>query len=172
MLIKKECQYLSRMSITVPFPIEYTNTALLIKELNLQQVSADPTKYLVWQIPTSVDILNNFVNQANERATVTFGDQRTNTLFFALIRQYATKRAALIMIGEMTINWVISGLPVTVGNISIARLQAMQGASVEVKARLKLELQEIYIKLSDISVTQNYQSPSPYVDTGGSIYFS
>jgi hypothetical protein len=159
-------------SSTIPYPIEYTNTQQLVAELNLQQSSSDPTKYLVWQIPTSVNILNNFVNQANEITTVNFGDLTQSADGFSLARQYASKKAALILIQEMTINWAISGMPVTVGNISINRLQAMQAASEPLRAILTAQLQDIYIKLSNFDFTQNYQPSSPYILTSGQVPFS
>ena len=109
-------------SSTTPFPIEYCNTQLVVNEMNLQQYSGDPTKYLIWQVPTSVNIINTFVNQANEMTTINFGDLRQSADRFALARQYATKKASLLLVDEMSINWVISGFPVTVGNISINRL--------------------------------------------------
>jgi hypothetical protein len=157
---------------TTPFPIEYTDTEQVTKEINLRQDPSDPTKYFVWQIPTSVDVINNFVRQANEKATVNFGDMRNSPDRFALGRQYATKKASLLILDEMSVNWIISGFPVTVGNISINRLQAIVEASKPVRARLEAELWDIYIKLSNFEVTNNYQSPSPYVDTGGQINFS
>jgi hypothetical protein len=142
-----------------------------VKQLGLQQSSFDPNKYLVWAIPTSMDILNTFVKQANEQATNIFGD-RTQSTDYGLTKQWAIWRAVLNLIETMTINWVVSGLPVQVGNIGFDRLAAMQGASAEIKARAQEELLRLYTLLSEIDAVQNYQSPSPYVDTGGSMFFS
>lgn len=152
-------------------PIPYCNTQDLVRLFNLQQSSTDPNKYLVWQIPTSVDILNTFVRYANEVTTITWGDL-TQSPMLALARQYATFKAALNMIEVMTVNWVISGLPVSLGDVSINRLQAMQAATVELKERLKEEIATLYVKMSEIDFPNNYQSPSPYVDFGGSPFWS
>ena len=76
------------------------------------------------------------------------------------------------MIETMTVNWVISGLPVAMGNIGFDRLAAMQAASVEMKERAQQELLRLYTELSEIVPVQNYISPSPYVDTGGQSFFS
>jgi len=159
------------MSSVPPTLVQYCNTQDLVRLLNLQQSITDPNKYLVWQIPTSVDILNTFVRYANEQTTATWGDL-TISPQLPLARQYAVFTAALNMIETMTINWVISGLPVAIGDISINRLQAMQAATVEVKERFKEEIGILYVKLSEISFPNNYQSPSPYVDFGGSPYWS
>jgi len=152
-------------------PIAYCDTQDLVKQLNLQQTSFDPSKYLVWQIPTSVDILNTFVKQANEQATQLFGDHTKDSLF-GLTKQWATWRAVLNMIETMTVNWVISGLPATLGDISINRLDAMRSASAEIKGNAQSELVRLYTMLSEIDPIQNYQSPSPFVDTGGQSFFS
>ena len=159
------------MSSVPPAIVQYCNTQDLVRLLNLQQSSTDPNKYLVWQIPTSVDILNTFVRYSNEQTTATWGDLTQSSLL-PLARQYAVFIAALNMIETMTVNWVISGLPVTIGDVSINRLQAMQAATVEVKERFKEEIGILYVKLSEISFPNNYQSPSPYVDFGGSPYWS
>jgi hypothetical protein len=147
-------------------PIAYISVEDVVKQLNLQQSQTDPNKYIIWEIPTSVDIINTFVKQANEQATTEFGN-RTNSPSYGLTKQWATWRAVLNLIETMTINWVISGLPVQVGNIGFDRLAAMQGASAEVKARAQEELARIYILLSEIGAVQNYQPSSPYIATGG-----
>jgi hypothetical protein len=139
--------------------------------LNLQQSATDPNKYVIYAIPTSVDVINTFVKQANEQTTILFGDL-TKTNSYGLAKQYATWRAVLNMIETMTISWVISGMPVTVGDISIQRLSAMQAATVELKENTLRELARLYIMLSDFSYPNNYQSPSPFVDTGGQMFFS
>ncbi len=152
-------------------PIPYVDTQDLIKQLNLQQSSTDPTKYLVWQIPTSVDILNTFVAQSNVQTTQLFGNL-TQSPQYGLAQQYAIWRAVLNLIETMTVNWVISGLPVTVGDISINRLQAMQGASTEIKERASNELHRLYILLSEFSFPQNYQPSSIYIYNGGGFWWS
>ena len=151
-------------------PVPYCSTQDLIKQLNLQQAVTDPNKYIVWQIPTSVDILNTFVAQANVQATALWGDL-TNSAQFGLAQQWSIWRAVLNLIETMTVNWVISGLPVTVGDISISRLAAMQAASESIKVRAETELKRIYVLLSEFSFPQNYQSPSPYIFTGGSAWY-
>ena len=118
-----------------------------------------------------MDVINTFVKQANEQTTILFGDL-TKTNSYGLAKQYATWRAVLNMIETMTISWVISGMPVTVGDISIQRLSAMQAATVELKENTLRELARLYIMLSDFSYPNNYQSPSPFVDTGGQMFFS
>ena len=152
-------------------PIPYCTTEDLVKQLNLQQSSVDPTKYIVWQIPTSTDIINTFVKQANEQATALYGDLTTSN-YYGLAKQWAVWRAVLNLIETMTVNWVISGLPVTMGNIGFERLTAMSAASAEMKTRAAEELARLYTMLSQIEPVQNYQSPSPYVDTGGQMFFS
>lgn len=147
-------------------PIAYVSVEDLVKQLNLQQSVTDPNKYIIWEIPTSVDIINTFVKQANEQATVEFGNH-TNDGLYGLTRQWATWRAILNLIETMTINWVISGLPVTVGNIGFDRLAAMQSASAEIKARAQEELVRLYTQLSEIEGIQSYQPSSPYIATGG-----
>jgi hypothetical protein len=147
------------------------DTQDLIKQLNLQQAYADPTKYLVWQIPTSVDILNTFVTQANVQTTQLFGNLTQSSLY-GLAQQYAIWRAVLNLIETMTVNWVISGLPVTVGDISINRLQAMIPASAEIKENALREIHRLYILLSEFSFPQNYQPSSLYIYTGGQTWFS
>lgn len=152
-------------------PIAYCDTQDLVKQLNLQQSSFDPNKYIVWQIPVSVDVINTFVKQANEQATTMFGDHTQDSLF-GYTKQWATWRAVLNLIETMTVNWVISGLPVAVGSIGFDRLAAMQAASAEMKERAQEELLRLYTQLGEIDAIQNYQSPSPYVDSGGSMFFS
>ena len=152
-------------------PIPYCDTQDLVKQLNLQQSSTDPNKYVIYAIPTSVDIINTFVKQANEQTTILFGD-RTQSPSYGLAKQYATWRAVLNLIETMTINWIISGLPVTVGDISIQRLTAMQTATIELKENANRELARLYIMLSEMDFPSNYQSPSPYVDMGGQSFFS
>lgn len=152
-------------------PVPYCNTQDLIKQLNLQQASTDPTKYLVWQIPTSVDILNTFVFQSNVQTTQLFGDLTQSTQY-GLAQQYAIWRAVLNMLETMTVNWIISGLPVTVGDISIQRLGAMAAATAELKENTLRELHRLYILLSEFSFPNNYQTPSIYIPTGGGIFWS
>lgn len=147
-------------------PIAYISVEDIVKQLNLQQSVTDPNKYIVWEIPTSVDIINTFVKQANEQATIEFGNH-TNDPLYGLTRQWATWRAVLNLIETMTVNWVISGLPVQVGNIGFDRLAAMQGASAEIKARAQEELARLYTQLSEIEAIQSYQPSSPYIATGG-----
>ena len=147
-------------------PVAYTTVQDVVKLLNLQQSAIDPNKYLVWQIPTSVDILNTFIKYANQQATQIYGNQTTSSNL-GLVQQWATWKAVQNMIFTMTVNWVISGLPVTVGNIGFDRLAAMAAASSEIKQRAENELFRLYTLLSNIDVVNNYRSPSPYVDTGG-----
>jgi hypothetical protein len=151
-------------------PVAYCDTQDLVKQLNLQQSAIDPNKYIIWQIPTSVDVINTFVKQANEQTTAMFGD-RTLTQSYGMTKQYATWRAVLNLIETMTVNWVISGLPITVGDISIQRLGAMQAATIEIKERAKEELIRLYNLLTEFDFPNNYQSPSPYVDMGGQMFF-
>jgi hypothetical protein len=160
---------MSTLSTNVPIP--YCDAQDLVKQLNLQQSATDPNKYIVYAIPTSVDILNTFVKQANEQTTALWGDL-TKSNNYSLARQYAIWRAVLNMIETMTINWVIAGIPVTVGDISINRLGAMQAATVELKENANRELARLYIMLSEMDFPSNYQSPSPYVDTGGQAWYS
>jgi hypothetical protein len=126
---------------------------------------------MVWQIPTSTDIINTFVKQANEQTTSLFGDL-TQSYSYGLAKQYATWRAVLNLIETMTVNWVIAGMPVTVGDISFSRLGVMQAATVELKENAIRELARLYIMLSEFSFPNNYHSPSPFVDTGGQMFFS
>jgi hypothetical protein len=159
------------MSQPLNMPIPYVDTQDLIKQMNLQQSSIDPTKYIIWQIPTSVDIINQFVSQANVQATALYGNL-TQTPKYGLVKQWAINKAFLNLIEEMTVNWVVSGLPVTVGDISINRLQAMAAASVELKERLQSELHKLYIWITEFDFPQNYQPTSPYILTGGSTFWS
>jgi hypothetical protein len=158
-------------SSTSNTPIAYTSTEDLVKVLNLQQSTVDPTKYMVWQIPTSTDVLNTFVRYANEQTTSLFGDISQSSSY-GLAKQYATWRAVLNLIDTMTVNWVISGLPVQLGNIGIDRLAAMQAASTVMRERAISEAQRLYVLLTEIDFPNNYQSPSPYVDTGGQSFYS
>jgi hypothetical protein len=152
-----------------PFP--YCDTQDLVKQLNLQQSTTDPNKYIIYAIPVSVDVINTFVKQANEQATQLFGNHMNDPLF-GLTKQWATWRAVFNLIETMTINWVISGMPVTVGTISISRLEAMARATAELKENAQRELLRLYTELSEIEGIQNYQSPSPFVDMGGQTFFS
>lgn len=162
---------LSTISMSTNVPIPYCNTQDVVKQLGLQQSTTDPSKYIIYAIPTSADIINTFVKQANEQTTILFGDLTKSTLY-GLAKQYATWRAVLNLIETMTVNWVISGIPVTVGDISIQRLTAMQTATVELKENANRELARLYIMLSEMDFPSNYQSSSPYIDTGGQAWYS
>lgn len=157
------------MSSTLP--VEYTDAQQVIKLLALKQDSTDSNKYIVWAIPISLDVINQFVKYGNEQTTALWGNL-TNSPSLGLARQYATWRAVLNLIETMTLQWTVSGMPVTVGDISIQRLQAMQAASAEFKARAEIEVWRIYVLLSDMAFPQNYQSPSPYIQTGGGMFWS
>jgi hypothetical protein len=158
-------------SSTTNMPIAYCSTEDVVKILNLQQSTVDPNKYMVWQIPTSTDVLNTFVRYANEQTTIILGDLTQSNLY-GLAKQYATWRAVVNLIDTMTINWVISGLPAQVGNIGIDRLAAMQAASMPMRERATIELLRLYTLLSEIAFPNAYQSPSPYIDMGGQMFFS
>jgi hypothetical protein len=153
-------------SVGSNMPIPYSNATDVITVLNLQPYYNDPNKYLIWMVPTSINVINRFVTWANVRTTALFGDLTQSTQY-GLAQQYATWLAVLNLMEMMSINWAISGWPVQVGDISINRLQGMIPALEAIKEQAQSELQKLYILLSQFSFPNNYQSPSPYIYMGG-----
>jgi hypothetical protein len=151
--------------------VVYTDASYVIRELNLQQSTTDPTQYYVWLIPTSVDTINQFVLQANEYATALWGDLTSNETSFKLARQYATKLASLRLLQEQALNWQISGMQMGLGNLTISRLNALERALKEVKQRLMEDLNKIYTLLSEVEMHNNYQPRNIYEVTHGSMYW-
>jgi hypothetical protein len=151
--------------------IVYTDVNSVVTELNLVPDPNIPTNYYLWQISTPVGVVANYVSEANQYTTALYGDLSTNVNLFTLAHAYATKWASLRLVTQMAINWQISGMKFQAGNISIDRLNAMVAALQELKQRLETDLIKYYILLSDYtqSGVNSYKSPSPYVESGGSL---
>jgi hypothetical protein len=156
------------MSTIVP----YTDILEIKSELGLQQDTNG--NWLLWQIPVDGEVIQHYVDQGNQQTTMKFGDlSGAGPLFFGYGKQYATKWAALRLIQTMTITWQVSGMQMGVGNITINRLPALQAAANMIIARLTEDLNNIYVQLVDVSMSfpNAYQNTSPYISTGGSLFW-
>jgi hypothetical protein len=153
------------------FPTIYCGLSDLIQELALVRDDDVPNRYIIWQVPVEQDTLDHFVTQANQWTTTLFGsiNQVSSPSTYALAVQYATKWASLRLLQTMATQWQVSGLPLTVGGITIARLPALQAAMTETKERLTQDLNKLYIMLSSIDIIDSgSQLPhSTYLDTHG-----
>ena len=145
--------------------VSYTDILEIKSELGIQQDSNG--QWIMWQIPIDGEVLQHYTSQANEQTTTMFGDLSGNALLYALAKQYATKWASLRIVQTMTINWQISGMQMGLGNLNINRLPALQAAAQMVTARLTEDLNNIYVKLCDVSVVNSYTTTSPYIQSKG-----
>lgn len=159
------------MSTTPSSIVSYTDILEIKSELGLQQNNLG--QWIMWQIPIDGEVIEHYVQQANEQTTNKFGNLSGNGTIFPLAKQYATKWATLHLVQTLSFNWQISGMAMGVGNLSINRLPALQAAAnmiIDIKTK---ELAELYNMLVDTSMIliDSYTSTSPYIQTGGSFFF-
>lgn len=150
--------------------VNYTDILEIKSELGLQQDTNG--NWLMWQIPIDGEVIQHYAQQANEQTTMKFGDlSSASPLFFSYGKQYATKWAALRLIQMMSLNWQVSGMRMGLGNLSIDRLPALMAAANMIVARLTEDLQNLYVQLSDVTAINSYTTQSPYIITGGSMFW-
>jgi hypothetical protein len=154
--------------------VNYCSAVDLIQELNLQRDPNNADSYILWQMPTTYDIIARFAFQGNSYTTLLFGDLTTNTQYLPAAQAYAAKWAALRLAQQMAINWQVSGFRVGVGNLSIDRLETMRSAMKEVVERLTTDISKYYTILASVSgitVVDAYDPHSPYIVTKGQGFF-
>lgn len=146
--------------------VAYTDVPSVVTELNLQKSTDNPTMYLLYAIPTSEDVISNYVAQANEVTTQMFGDL-TGSDQFNLAKIFATKLASLWLIQVMASNIVFSGARLGVGAVTVERLPAIESAFEKLEASLNEQLRRIYIMLTGVEVVDSYSPSSVYIPSRG-----
>lgn len=147
--------------------VVYTDLQSVVTELNLQQQQDNPTSYLLYAIPTSQDIINYYVNQANNYTLSLFGDLSSDPTRFSLAKMYATKLASLWIVQNTASNIIFSGIRMGVGAISVDRLPAIESAFEKLQASLRDQLTRLYNLLSSIETVDSYRPSSPYIVSKG-----
>ena len=155
---------------SAPGIISYCDIYEVKSELGLGQDSLG--NWIVWGLSIDPEIVQHYVVQANEVSTNLFGDLTTSVVLFPLAKQYATKVASLRLIQTMSVNWIVTGLQVQLGDVGFNRLPALQAGAALILERLKTDIDKLYVMLSDVTVINAYQPSSPYVVTGGSSYWA
>jgi hypothetical protein len=149
--------------------VNYTSINNLVTELGL--TTDNSGNYFIWQIPTSQNVLQNYVTEANQYTTALWGDLSSSPQQFNLASMYATKWAALRLIQMLATNWQISGLTITIGEFTLQRLEALRTAAEAVAKRLEADLVKLYTLLATVDAVNAYQPASVYQDTRGTAFW-